>query len=339
MRFVASITVCPSDIQKLQRHVALARVESDPLKHLLITPLFVSPDSLRLAQHMSEEGSSVHFDSGGYHVQMGKLRFSELYMPLLDLYKSNQWATIYTLPDYVPLSQDEPEVVERKVRDTVSFSTLFFREMPDSLKPKAMPVVQGHNQAHIDFCLEEYIRLGVQQIGFGSFGTMGPNSEVNVATRRATDLARYVVDVAHSHNMKVHLFGLGAPPLVAMIKGIGADSFDSASWLKAAGFGMVSLPLMRFYNISYKSAIAELQRGVTFDQFEEWKLLTGHSCDLCKDLGKLREHKMYRAAHNLIVLQESVDMVNRGESARIRHIYRNGSVKYRTEFEKWLLKS
>src|SRR5690606_27529684 len=137
--------------------------------------------------------------------------------PLMSAYKANRWASVYTLPDHVPLSQDQPEVVEQKVRDTITYSTLFFQEMPDELKPRAMPVVQGHNYQQIDACLEAYIRLGVNWIGFGSFGTMGQKSEVNVVTQNALELARYVIQVAHTHNIKVHLFGLGAPPLVAMI--------------------------------------------------------------------------------------------------------------------------
>jgi hypothetical protein len=46
--------------------------------------------------------------------------------------------------------------------------------------------------------------------------------------------------------------------------------------------------------------------------------------------------KMYRAAHNLIVMAETVDMANRGDGDLIQLIYQIGSIKYRGEFEKWL---
>lgn len=334
--FVASMTVCPSDIRKIRHHVELAEANVDPLLNILVTPLFVNKDSLAMARSMREEGRRVYFDSGGYYVQIGKLKYEELYMPLLDAYRSNRWASIYTLPDHVPLSSDSPETVAQKVRDTIDYSTHFFNEMPDELKPRAMPVVQGHNLHHVDACLKAYLKLGVNWVGFGSFGTVGQNNEVNVATQSAIELAKYVIEVAHSNNVKVHLFGVGAPPLIAMIKGIGTDSFDSAGWLKAAGFGMVALPLMRYWNISHRIKTSELQRGISASDFISNKGLTGHSCKLCDSITALQDRKMYRAVHNLIVAAESVEMVNNREWRRVQNIYGNGSPKYRMEYEKWL---
>lgn len=336
LRFVASMTVCPSDIRKIQQHVVTAQASVDPLKNILVTPLFISPDSLDLVKEMAESGSAIHFDSGGYYVQLGRLKYEELYMPLLETYRANQWAALYTLPDHVPLSQDSPETVAQKVRDTIDFSTHFFYELPDALKPRAMPVVQGHTYEQVDACLDAYFRLGINWIGFGSFGTMGANNEVNIATQSAIELAQYVIEVAHAHGVKVHLFGLGTPALVAMLKGIEADSFDSATWLKSAGFGQVFLPFMRAYNISHRNTTSELQRGITFDQFTDWRRLTQHSCALCADLQQLQESKMYRAVHNLIVMAETVDMANLEAHDVIKTIYHNGSVRYREEYEKWL---
>lgn len=336
LEFVASMTVCPSDIRKIKHHLELARTDAQPLRHILITPLFVSSGSLEMTQELAEQGSQVFFDSGGYYVQMGKLSYHELYMPLLNAYKQNKWASVYTLPDHVPTSQDDEEVVARKVRETIDFGQMFFNEMPDELKPKAMPVVQGHSYKQVDQCLEAYIKLGVKRIGFGSFGTSGANSEVNLATHSAIQLARYVIDVAHSYNIKVHLFGLGAPALVAMIKGIKADSFDSASWLKSAGFGQVFLPFMRSYNITYKNTVSDVQQGISTNDFKELRSFTNHYCELCGDLPGLRTHKMFRAVHNLIVISETVDRVNGQDREQIRRIYENGSIKYRGEYEKWL---
>lgn len=336
LNFVASLTVCPSDIRKVKQHLDIAQPKVKPLSTILVTPLYISQMSLDLARGLAQEGSQVYFDSGGYYVQIGRIKYEELYMPLLDAYRANQWASIYTLPDHVPLSQDVPSVVDQKVRDTIDYSTHFFHEMPDSIKPRAMPVVQGHTYKHIDDCLNAYLKLGVKWIGFGSFGTSGANNEVNVTTQSAIEMASYVINVAHSHDIKVHLFGLGTPALVAMLKGIGADSFDSASWLKSAGFGQVFLPFMRSYNISHRNKSSELQRGITFNQFNEWRGLTTHNCKLCDSLIEMQQSKMYRAVHNLIVMAETVDMVNRGDFTLIKSIYHQGSVKYRGEFEKWL---
>lgn len=336
LRFVASMTVCPSDIRKIRQHVELAQPSIDPLRNILITPLFVERGSVELARQMAEEGRHVMFDSGGYYVQLGRLKYEELYMPLLKAYRENRWASVYTLPDHVPTSQDAPEIVDLKVKNTIRFSTLFFEEMPDELKPRAMPVVQGHTYKQVEACLRAYLDLGVRQIGFGSFGTQGKKNQVNIVTQRSLDLAEHVINIAHTNGVKVHLFGLGAPPYVAMLKGIQADSFDSGSWQVAAGHGMVALPFMRFYNISYRNEMSEFQRGILPDEFENLKTLTGHRCALCDDLRSLQQKKMYRAVHNLIVMTETVELANRGEFDRIETIYAHGSVKYRSEFETWL---
>jgi len=339
LKFVASMTVCPSDIRKIRARVERAVASVDPLHNVLITPLFVNANSLAMTHEIAEEqaGRSVFFDSGGYYVQSGKLKYSELYMPLLTAYRNNRWASVYILPDHVPTSLDTEETVETKVQETIQNSEMFFREMPDELKGRAMPVVHGRTQKQVDECLKAYIRLGVRYIGFGSFGTMGKNSSVNIATQSAVQLAKYVIQIAHSHGIKVHLFGLGVPALVAMIKGIEADSFDSSAWLKAAGFGQVFLPFMRAYNISHGSVISELQKGITIDQFSQYQHLTGHKCLYCQPPSYLQEHKMNRAIHNLIVIAETVQMVNTGNYNHIQKIYHHGSKKYQEEFENWLL--
>jgi hypothetical protein len=334
--FVASITVCPSDIRKIRRHLAFADAAFNSLRNVLITPLFANPASLTLVHEMGDEGAKVFFDSGGYYAQIGRIKYEELYMPLLQVYKANRWASVYTLPDHVPTSKDTSEEVEQKVRDTITFSTLFFHELPDDLKERAMPVIQGHTYRQVDACLTAYLKLGVRRIGFGSFGTTGKKNEINVATNNAVELAAYVIRVAHEHNMSVHLFGLGTPSLVAMLKGVAADSFDSSTWLKCAGYGQIFLPFMRAYNISHNALVSELQRGITAAQFQEWRGLTGHHCQLCASIADLQQSKMYRAVHNLITLVETVEMVNGHNHDLIKEIYSRGSRKYRQEYERWL---
>lgn len=330
------MTACPSDIRKIRQHLAMAQTSVQPLRNVLITPLLVNSKSLDMVHEMTEQGTSAFFDSGGYYVQIGRLRFEELYVPLLNAYRANRWASVYTLPDHVPTSQDAPEIVERKVNDTIDFSTNFFHEMPDELKERAMPVVHGHTYKQVDKCLEAYLSLGIRRIGFGSFGTGGNKNETNIVHEQAINLVRYVIEVAHQHNIKVHLFGIGAPPLVAMMKGIRADSFDSSSWLKAAGFGMISLPFLRYNNITHRNGHSEFQDGIAEDSFFHLRGITGHRCRLCETIETLQSSKMNRAIHNLIVLDETVNMVNCRDRRRIEQIYQVGSIKYRREFEKWL---
>jgi len=338
LQFFTALTLCPSDIRKICELLDKHKIVPNPLRHILVTPLFVQRESLqRIAAIRERQGSIVMFDSGGYYVQIGKLTYEELYYPLLQFYRENPWADIYTLPDYVPTSQDAENDVWRKVKETVRYSKLFYLELPSSIQPHAMPVVQGHTDEQVDYCLRAYLDLGVRYIGFGSFGTVGKNSEVNVATNSAVDLAKYVVEVAQAHNIKVHFFGLGVPALVAMLYGVGANSFDSSSWIKSAGFGQIYLPFTRGYNISHRNGHSELQKGITVKKFQELRLFTGHHCPFCTSVSELQRHKLYRALHNLLAIQETVDMINSGNHHTIKAIYEQGSPRYQKEYEKWLM--
>lgn len=337
LHFFASMTAAPSDFRKIESLLESVHPGSDPLAHVLTTPLFMNKDALGFVRRFQQErGSEICFDSAGYYVQVGKIGYHELYMKLLNCYRANRWADRYVLPDYVPLSSDSDEQVAEKVRETVYYSSLFYAEMPDELKVKAMPVVHGRTKAQVEYCLEHYLRLGVQWVGFGSFGTFGKNNETNVATQSAVENARLVVQIANRHGLKVHLFGLGAPALVGMLHGIGAASFDSASWFKAAGFGQVHMPLMRSYNITYNNGVSELQQGITWEHFTRLKQITEHECIYCADYQTLSSHKMHRVIHNLLVVNESVQMLNAGQFERARAIYEQGSVKYKEEYKRWL---
>jgi len=331
------MTTAPGEFRKIEKLLAEAQPAIDPLAGVLSTPLFMSQEALSFVRRFQEERKSqICFDSAGYYVQMGKISYYELYMKLLNCYRTHRWADRYVLPDNVPLSSDSLAQVEEKVRETVYYSCLFFHEMPDELKEKAMPVVHGRTRAQIEYCLEHYIQLGVKWIGFGSFGTAGKNNEANVATNSAVENARFVVQIAKQYGIKVHLFGIGAPALVGMLYSTGAASFDSASWFKAAGFGQVHMPFMRSYNITYNNSSSEIQQGITWDHFTRLKKITGHECLFCADYHTLAGHKMHRVIHNLLVVNETVAMLNQGLFDRARAIYEQGSVKYKEEYKQWL---
>lgn len=336
--FFSSLTLTQSDIRKIVGSIKEVGLEvTDYLDNVLVSPLFSSEESLvRIKQLKERFGTRIMFDSGGYFVQTGKITYDELYYPLLKFYLNNQWADIYTLPDHVPASQDSTREVWAKVEDTVRYSSLFLGELPSSLRQRAMPVVQGHTYEQVDYCLKTYLNLGVMQIGFGSFGTYGQNKEANIATNSSIALARYVVDAAKQQHVKVHFFGLGAPALVAMIYGSNAHSFDSSSWIKAAGFGQVFLPFMRAYNISHRNKGSELQQAVTVSRFKELCAITQHSCPFCENMELLQSRKMCRTLHNLVVIKDTVNTINTGKYQEVKAIYEQGSPRYQLEYEKWL---
>ena len=336
LTFFASLTDGPSVFRRTLELLRAISPETLPFSNVLSTPIFLNQDAMQILRSIQARGGTVCFDSGGYYVQVGKIDFYSLYRRVLETYKQNQWADWYILPDYVPTSADSGEDVSFKVRETVSFSTMFYQEMPDDLKDRAVPVVHGRTAKDIDYCLESYLKLGVCAVAFGSFTTCGKGQEANIATHAAIAHVRTIVQVARSAGLRVHLLGLGSPSLVAMLRGVGTSSFDSASWIKSAGFGQVHLPFIRGYNVTYRSGVSEIQKGITWERFLELKEVTGHSCMYCESYEMLTEKKMHRAIHNLLCITESVQMVNAGNMDRIAHIYKNGSPKYRKAMAEWL---
>lgn len=338
LTYFAAITDGPSTLRRVVDLVDAAGPHgSPPVGQVLATPIVLGEVSIAAFRRLQDErGARVCFDSGGYYVQVGKMRYEDLYLRLLDLYRAHPWADCFVLPDHVPTSCDGADAVWAKVRQTVRWSRMFFEELPAALQERAMPVVHGHTLEQADYALSTYIEMGARQVGFGSFGTFGSNGGVNIAHASSVDLARWVAAAAGRHGIPVHLFGLGVPALVAMIAGLGARSFDSSGWLKAAGFGQVTLPFSRAHNITHRNTRSDLQEGILWEEFTARRDRTGHCCPYCDEWRSLAACKWRRAAHNLICLNESVAMINRGEHARIRDIYASGSPKYRKEAVRWL---
>ena len=115
------------------------------------------------------------FDSGGFFVQKGDITYNELYSKLREIYRTEDWADIYILPDNPPLSKDSMLETEDKIRQTVEGSVSFAYQLPVELREKVMPVIHAKQPAHLEYCLQNYAPLtgDSNRIGFGSFSTRG----------------------------------------------------------------------------------------------------------------------------------------------------------------------
>ncbi|MBN1877087.1 MAG: hypothetical protein JXA33_22885 [Anaerolineae bacterium] len=262
---------------------------------------------------MKETGaiSEVWFDSGGYFVQMGRIAYDEMYYRLLDFYRVNTWADWYVLPDYVPTSSDSSNDVWHKVRRTADGGRLFFLEMPDSLKSKALLVMQGHTIEQIEYCLTQYLAIGAKRLGFGSFGTNGKASSVNSVTPAALDLLVHLSKILKQSEIHLHAFGVGTPPVIYLLNMVGVNSFDSVGWMKTAGYGKIYMPFVRAYNITYRDLTA---RGLKRDEFLELKKSTGHSCHYCQSFEVLQQDRFARIMHNLTVVLDTVETAGKNHS-------------------------
>lgn len=329
MQLVTSLTVDASLLRKLLWLWDEGGDPRNPFATVLVTPLFASPSTLKLVREELKEkrGATVYFDSGGYYVQQGKIAFDELYCALRDYYQnsSNQWADWYVLPDHVPTSNDSPAAVEQKVNDTITAARMFHAEMPSSVQQRSIPVIQGHTFGQVNRCINTYRRLGLEYIGFGSFGTSGSNNNINVTDRRSAATVAHIVQELESEGVRLHTFGVSTTPVIYAFQRLGIHSFDSLAWQRSAGYGKVYMPFMRAYNVSHRSTRNTALSQVEFQQVKD---RTGHQCPFCENFLHLSERRLYRSLHNLVAVMETIDMGQRVDPEVIASIIAWRSRRY-----------
>lgn len=328
MEFIASITLDVGYVHKIRRLWKMGGDPRNPLKNVLVSPLFTPPKTLAVFRELREnnEVEQIYFDSGAYSVQKGRICYEEMYWSLLNYYRENHWADWYVLPDYVPLSSDSPEDVWYKVQTTANMSSLFYAEMPENLRLRALPVVQGLSFGQIEFCLESYLSMeGIQRIGFGSFPTNGKNSSVNTLSPSALTFLSHLVKILDAKDIGLHAFGVGTPPVIFLLHAVGVRSFDSVGWMKTAGFGKIYMPFVRAYNITYRDPTA---RGLTKQDFLELKRTTNHDCFFCQSFDTLAQSRDYRFMHNLTVVMDTIDQLSSASIVDIEKIMGSYSPYY-----------
>jgi queuine/archaeosine tRNA-ribosyltransferase len=243
------------------------------------------------------------FDSGGYYVQQEKLSISDLLLKLNYFYKNNDWGDWYVLPDCPPVSSDNIDTVWGKVYDTVYCAKSFSEEFNNSMQKKFIPVVQGVNKEQLIYCITNYAKLNVKKIGFGSFGTCGSNNAVNRLTKESLENLKYVSELAKDYGFQLHAFGIGGSSTINKIRDY-VDSFDSSGWDKAAGYGDVFLPGQRTINITGKSSnTVKNYIGYTY-KFDS--LRNGHYCHFCNPISQMKEKRIYRSLHNIMVVYDMI---------------------------------
>lgn len=307
--FYAALSVNPSSIRKTCAKLVDGYGSLEPLQNVMFTPISQGDSAHSTIRNLQQRYDlNVMFDSGGYEVQVGNNSFGELQAYLHDFYDDNHWGYRYVLPDNVPLSQDSPETVAEKVKQTADISELFYRQLPDHLQSRALAVVQGHDQDQLRHCLNTYTSLdGLNHIGFGSFGTSGVSNGVNMLTTEAYRNLEWAVSRAHDAEMSVHAFGVGGPTSIPLLNAAGVDSFDTTSWMRSSGYGNVFFPFKSRLNASHRK-----KRGgkiLTKDQLPHIKAETGHSCPFCEEMSQLRNSRWDRIIHNLIVIYEMSNRV------------------------------
>src|SRR6266487_3614971 len=315
MKFVRSLTVARSEIIEFLRLWEISGDSRAPFEYLILTPLPGLTDLSRVAtvKKYFAKRSHIIFDSGGYAVQQGTISYEDLYQRLLKYYRENDWANAYILPDYVPTSGLSEQEVESRVQATITVARLFHAEMPVSLRERALPVVQGHTRKQIQMCVETYMELGAKLVGFGSFGTTGVSSDINIVTSQSIELLTFLLDLGAKFGFRVHALGVGSPTLLHSLHQMGVHSFDSSCWLRTAGFGNVFMPFVKRRNITGGRLRERAgHRPLTSSEFQEMQHETGHACFFCTSFEELKHKRFYQILHNLTVIMDTVDSLNCG---------------------------
>lgn len=307
-QFITSLSTGPKEIENLKKLWQKNQnyCQYDPFQKVLYSPLSspISTTDYLKKEKQANRISTVWIDCGAYQVQQGKFEYEELLAFLKKFYQNNQWADGYVLPDLVPLSTDSDERVEEKVQATIYNCCYFFKQMPIYIQKRAIAPIQGRTINQIYRCLENYAKMGVTRIGFGSWGTSGPNGSVNMLSTRSLDLFKKIYLFAREHRMELHCFGIGGPQSYNRFRNhhIIPHSLDSTTWWKAGGFGSIFFPNTSQIQVTVKRGLKTTKKGL-----EQLKKETNHSCYYCQDIDSLRTNRDHRIMHNLAAWLETLE--------------------------------
>lgn len=311
-QFYASLTVKPDEIQKLHKfwhqyahNYAWKYGQPNPFQRVLISPIVAKKRTFAFVKEMKKTGEiqEMIFDSGGFFVQTGEISYHDLHHRLYELYQRENWANIYVLPDNPPLSQDSLTVAEQKIRQTVEGSLKLYRDLPEPIRQKTMPVIQATRSEHVDYCLRHYLdgSYTFDRIGFGSFPTSGSNNSINRLNVSALMLLRQIINSLSETGQKVHIFGISTPPAIYLLSLVGISSFDSNGWMRSGGYGRIFLPFIRGHIVSLNS---RRNSSLNDKEFQKWKVIVDHDCPFCSSFKQLSDNRWFRILHNLTVMAE-----------------------------------
>ena len=310
--FFASLTVTPSEMRKLHslwhenaHDFDWKTGKPNPFQRVLISPVVAHKHTFDFVRELKRTGETeeVMFDSGGYFVQKGDITYYDLHRKLYECYQQEDWADIYVLPDNPPLSKDSPAEAEAKIKQTVEGSLRLYEDLPHSARQKAMPVVHATQSEHLDYCLRHYTKAsyGFQRIGFGSFPTSGTSNSINRLNVNALLLLRQLNATLARDGIELHTFGICTPPAIYLLSLVGVHSFDSNGWMRSGGYGLIFLPFMRGYLVTFNS---RRHGSLNEVEFKGWKEIVGHNCPFCDSFERLSENRWDRIMHNLTVMAE-----------------------------------
>ncbi|KWX72145.1 queuine tRNA-ribosyltransferase [Paenibacillus riograndensis] len=200
--------------------------------------------------------------------------------------------------------------IERTLFNAYEYLNLFSRyNIPGFVKP--MGVIQGYDQASIEFSAYELIKMGYKNFGIGSLLYKHQIEQVEMI-RRASDIVG---------SANLHVFGVtGLPQINAMVD-IGVKSFDSTRPTMAAAFFQV------FYSRPFRTFFLSESRAKPTSPRLENPLYC--DCPVCKVNSKQilipspREYMKLRSVHNYYHLLRTFKDILENKQRRKKHVVPN----------------
>lgn len=308
MDFYASLTINRCHLERLceiwSRHQP---GDNFPFHRVIVSPLVVRNGILqRLYEHRRH--CKVIFDSGGFHIQQGRLDLGSACKTLERLYREHSWVDRFALPDAPITSLDSRREIRTKLRSTRRLYQAFPARLPSSLRPKLLPVVHGTTFEEVRRSAQAACGVGSRTLGFGAFSTSGPNFGVNSFSTSSVRLLVRFTKLCAEWGREVHAFGIGGPAAIVVLRYVPVASFDSAGWIRTAAYGNAYLPYLGALNVTGNAAS---RRYVTRREFRRLRRATGHVCSFCEDEGLLVRSWLHRALHNYCTVGQLVQTLRK----------------------------
>lgn len=200
--------------------------------------------------------------------------------------------------------------IERTLFNAYEYFNIFHKcNLPKYVQP--MGVIQGYDQASIEFSAYELIKMGYTKFGIGSLLFKHQTHQI--------EMIRSAADVVGSSNL--HVFGVtGIPQLSAMVD-IGVNSFDSTRPTMAAAFFQV------FYSRPFRTFFLSESRAKPTSPRLENPL--NCECPVCENDAKQilvpspREYMKLRSIHNYYHLLRTFNDILENKKRRSEHVVSN----------------
>ncbi|MFN3804949.1 MAG: tRNA-ribosyltransferase [Pyrobaculum sp.] len=191
---------------------------------LLINALEVRGDPRSMLQYDGE----LWLDSGGYQVMRRGIPVDVQY--IVRIYQSVD-ADLYFSLDVPPTPQDPPELARKKLERSYENWLKLSKTM------EVVPVLHVYKDRKLSLeYLERYENAPALAIG---------GAVPYVLTTRGTSRrhALTIIEAARRRfKGRLHVFGLGSPAVTPILRALGVDTTDAATWRLKAAYGKVILP-------------------------------------------------------------------------------------------------